>query len=264
MGVLRSEGHSAGVSASERGREIRLLSYNIRSLRDDPAAVARVILDVAADVVCIQEAPRFLRWRAKCARLARESGLYVVTGGRTAAGVLLLAALRVGVRWTRDIRLSHQPGLHHRGVALAGLEIAGRRFVVGSIHLGLDAAERVRHVDEILAIPEIAQPDGPVILAGDINEEPSGVAWQRLAARFTDAYAAAGVGSGETYSARTPRSRIDAIFLGEGLTAVECGVPEHPAIPRASDHRPVAAVLTLRDQTTAPSSGSSGGSARIR
>ena len=48
---------------------VRIMSYNIRSLRDDRAAVVRVIRDVDPDVVCIQEAPRFFRWRAKCARL---------------------------------------------------------------------------------------------------------------------------------------------------------------------------------------------------
>ncbi len=65
---------------------LRLLTYNVRSMRDDRAAVARVIRSAEPDVVCVQEAPRFLRWRSTCAALARTSGLVVVGGGRPAGG----------------------------------------------------------------------------------------------------------------------------------------------------------------------------------
>ncbi|HEY2985649.1 MAG TPA: hypothetical protein VGJ38_15950, partial [Jatrophihabitantaceae bacterium] len=61
---------------------LRLLCYNVRSLRDDEDAVARVIRGCEAHVVCVQEAPRFARWRSKNAALARRSGLVVVGGGR--------------------------------------------------------------------------------------------------------------------------------------------------------------------------------------
>ena len=54
---------------------VRVMSYNIRSLRDDSAAVVRVIRAADPDVVCVQEAPRFLFWRRKCARLARDVGM---------------------------------------------------------------------------------------------------------------------------------------------------------------------------------------------
>jgi endonuclease/exonuclease/phosphatase family metal-dependent hydrolase len=47
---------------------LRLLSYNVRSLRDDASAVARVIRAAEPDLVCIQEAPRLFRWRSPCYR----------------------------------------------------------------------------------------------------------------------------------------------------------------------------------------------------
>ncbi|MGW5694584.1 endonuclease/exonuclease/phosphatase family protein, partial [Streptomyces asiaticus] len=53
---------------------VRVLSYNIRSMRDDREALARVIRACAPDVVCVQEAPRFFRWRKAAAWLARETG----------------------------------------------------------------------------------------------------------------------------------------------------------------------------------------------
>lgn len=49
---------------------VRLLSYNIRSLRDDPAAVARVVRAIRPDVACLQEVPRLWAWRLRRRRLA--------------------------------------------------------------------------------------------------------------------------------------------------------------------------------------------------
>ncbi len=42
---------------------VRVLSYNIRSMRDDTDALAGVITACAPDLVLVQEAPRFFRWR---------------------------------------------------------------------------------------------------------------------------------------------------------------------------------------------------------
>ncbi|HTC68281.1 MAG TPA: endonuclease/exonuclease/phosphatase family protein [Acidothermaceae bacterium] len=223
--------------------ELRVLSYNVRSLRDDSQAVSTVIRACEPDVVCVQEAPRFLRWRSKCAALARESGLVVVTGGRPAGAMLLLASLRVRVVRAQDVLLSRKRGLHQRGIALATLELGGSQFCVGSIHLDLDAGERRRHVDEI--VERTSSCSAPVIVAGDINEEPDGPAWRALAQTYPDAFEVAPVGGAYTYSATHPVRRIDGIFVDSVITVDECGVPDVPGIERASDHRPVLAVLHL-------------------
>jgi endonuclease/exonuclease/phosphatase family metal-dependent hydrolase len=223
--------------------ELRVLTYNLRSLRDDAQAVSTVIRACEPDVVCVQEAPRFLRWRSKCASLARESGLVVATGGRTAAAMLLLVSLRVRVVEAHDVLLTRKRGLHQRGLALATLVVGDSQFAVGSIHLDLDAAERRRHVDEIVL--RAASSKAPVILAGDINETPDGPAWQALAKQYSDAFAKAPTWGEYTYSAVDPVRRIDGIFVDPSITVVSCGVPDVPGIERASDHRPVLAVLQL-------------------
>ena len=56
---------------------LRVATYNIRALRDDGEAVVRVVRSLEADVVCIQEAPRFLFWRRRCHRLARASAVCI-------------------------------------------------------------------------------------------------------------------------------------------------------------------------------------------
>ena len=229
---------------TEPAGTLRVLAYKVRSLRDDARAVAEVIKFCRPDVVCIQEAPRLFRWRAKCAALARESGLVVVTGGRPAGAMLLLAALRVRVETSRDLLLSKTPGLHQRGLAVAVVAVPGLRVTVAAMHLGLDAAERRRHVDEVLA--ELARFDAPVILAGDVNEEPTEPAWRVLADRCQDGFAVAPAGGGPTFPAGAPSRRIDGIFVDPRLEVLSCAVPDVAGVEGASDHRPILAVLRSR------------------
>jgi endonuclease/exonuclease/phosphatase family metal-dependent hydrolase len=222
---------------------LRVLSYNVRSLRDDGAALASVIRQAQPDLVCVQEAPRFLRWRSKCAALARTSGLVVVTGGRPAGAMLLLARLGVEVHGTRDVLLSRTPGLHQRGLAVAEVSVGGLRVAVASMHLGLRADERLRHVDEVtdaLSVYEV-----PVVVAGDVNERPGEPAWSLLTETFQDSWAAAGndPAAGLTFSAAAPYQRIDGVFADRRLRVVGCEVPDQPEVATASDHRPVLAVL---------------------
>ena len=81
-----------------RSVDLRVLSWNVRGLRDDTRTLARIVRDLDPDVMCVQEAPKYLRWRSKCAALARDCGLFYVTGGGTTGGSALLASLRVDVR----------------------------------------------------------------------------------------------------------------------------------------------------------------------
>jgi len=232
---------------------LRVLSYNVRSLRDDGDAVARVIRAAAPDVVCIQEAPRFLRWRARCAALARRSGLVVVTGGRSAAGNLLLCRVAVRVHSAEDVLLSAVPGLHRRGLALAELSLAGSRFTLAGTHLDLEPAARLRHVEEILDATARLSAAGrgsaggevsaPLVLCGDFNEPPGGPVWTALTAGLRDA--GAGADPVPTFSVRSPRRRIDGVLVDPAFVVRSYDVLDSPDVRRASDHFPVLAELEL-------------------
>lgn len=221
--------------------EFRILSYNVRSLRDDKAAVAHVVRACDPDVVCVQEAPRFLRWRAKCAALARESGLLYVTGGRTAAGVALLASLRVDVLSTHEGLLTKRPRREQRGLAAAVVRKSGTRLLVVSMHMSLDADERRVHAGEVLSL--LGQlGEEHVVLAGDLNELPGQPAWQ--------AYAEGGLrdadpSSGPTYPSGVPHKRIDGVLVSDGVEVVSQRVVDEPGVERATDHRPVLAVVRV-------------------
>jgi endonuclease/exonuclease/phosphatase family metal-dependent hydrolase len=227
---------------------IRLMSYNVRSLRDDARAVARVIRSAAPDVVCVQEAPRFFRWRSKCAELARRSGLVIVCGGRPAAANLILSTLAVDVRATRSVKFSKDPRLHHRGCAMAVLAKSGRPFAVVGTHLDLKPEPRLRHIGELRRHADGFRPsEVPLIVAGDINEQPGEPAWRALTEIGTDAFAAVGVDEAKSFSVTNPNRRIDGIFAAAPLKVLSAEVLDSPDVRVASDHRPLVVEVELAE-----------------
>ena len=240
--------------AGAGSRELRLLSYNVRSLRDDKAAVAAVIQACRPDVVAVQEAPRFLRWRSKRAALARESGMLVATADRP-GGLLILTTLAVRVRRTSFALLPKSPRLHQRAVCVADLELGGLAWRVASVHFSLDPEERQRHLPSVWAAVDAdpTEPAGALVVAGDINEGPNRPVWRAMAERLQDAFAVAGgggAGDGDTYSTVNRRKRIDGIFADPRVEVVDCRVvtdlPDAATVARASDHFPLLATLRLR------------------
>ncbi|MFC0597144.1 endonuclease/exonuclease/phosphatase family protein [Streptomyces palmae] len=230
---------------------VRVLSYNIRSMRDDTAALARVIRACAPDVLCVQEAPRFFRWRKAAARLARETGLTYTTGGATTAGPMILTSLRAHVESTEEVLLPRTPGLHQRGLALARLRFgSAARVGVLSCHLSLAADERYRQAG--LLLERLTGWDVPyAVAAGDLNDLPTGRSFGRLAGALQDGWAAKPWGGEATYHSARPNQRIDGVFATAGVEVLGCGVPiglpgvsEHD-LRAATDHLPVLAALRI-------------------
>ena len=225
---------------------LRVMSYNIRSLRDDAAAVRRVIRHAEADVVCVQEAPRFLWWRRKCVHLARDCGLAIASGGRDAAANMLLVRPPVKVDSARSVLFTHDAGLHQRGVALAAFRWAGGRVVVAGTHLDGYPEPRLRHVSELsAAIDAFADPGVLTVLAGDFNDDPASDVWEALSRLGADAFAAAGTGEGLTLNVTDPTRRVDAIFAGPGVRVRSAWIIDSQDVRVASDHRPVLADLEV-------------------
>ena len=211
---------------------MRVITWNVRSLRDDPAGVAQVLRSAAPDLVFVQEAPRLWRWRSACARLAREAGLVVVTGGRPAAGNLLLCSMRVQVVGASDRLLPKQPGLHRRGAVVADLRVDGRELSVLGTHLDLDPAVRLDSAHRLREAPG----DRVDLVGADVNEEPGGAAWLALSSGLVDV----GAGAGPTFSVAQPRRRIDGLFVTPRLRPVSVQVLDSGPV---SDHKPVLAEL---------------------
>jgi endonuclease/exonuclease/phosphatase family metal-dependent hydrolase len=218
--------------------ELRVVSYNVHTLRDDRAALVAVVRELAPDVLLLQEAPQRFRWRHRCAALAREFGMVVAAGGQPGRGNLILTTLRVRVTdtWCRWYPLT--PGRHLRGAAFARCSVAGSGFVVAGSHLATDPVERPGQAK--LLKEALAEVDEPVVVGADLNDEPDGAAWQTLADGLVDPG-----GSAVTYSCADPRRRIDAIFVDPRIEVRSYQVVDTPVARRASDHFPVVADLRL-------------------
>ncbi|CAM5378524.1 endonuclease/exonuclease/phosphatase family protein [Streptomyces aurantiogriseus] len=229
---------------------IRVLSYNIRSMRDDTAALARVITACAPDLVLVQEAPRFFRWRKKLARLAAASGQVILTGGGTAAGPAVLCSLRTTVERTEDVLLPLTPGEHRRGLATAVVRFGGARLGVVSCHLSLKRDERYEQAGMLLD-RLAAMGVEHAVAGGDINEGPDGRAFGRLTHTLEDCRVTAPWGAEHTFPSTGPNRRIDGIFVTKGVEVLGCGVPQGlPGITEsdlraATDHLPVLAALSI-------------------
>ncbi|WP_217165726.1 endonuclease/exonuclease/phosphatase family protein [Streptomyces sp. AC512_CC834] len=234
---------------------VRVLSYNIRSMRDDTDALARVITACAPDLVLLQEAPRFFRWRKKLTRLARAADLVLLSGGGTAAGPALLCSLRATVERTEDVLLPLTPGQHRRGIAGAVLRIGGARLGVLSTHLSLRPDERYEQagllLDRLAALGV-----QHAVAGGDLNERPGGRTFRRLGDGLRDCWTAAPWGGEYTFPATAPDRRIDAVFVTEGVEVLGCGVPAGlPGVAEddlraATDHLPVLTALRVPAATT--------------
>jgi endonuclease/exonuclease/phosphatase family metal-dependent hydrolase len=230
---------------------VRLLAYNLRSMRDDRTALARVIGQLRPDILCAQEAPRLLRWRRWRQRLAQGTGLAPVLLERP-VGLELYVGPRTAVLHREHHLLSRVPGRHRRGLVLGVFDVAGARLIAACVHLDLVDGPRLRHAAEIVELLDRVRRRfaAPVVVAGDVNEEPGGATWEYLCERFQDAWAVAPSGEALTYSAAEPGKRIDGVFADQRIEVVGCGVPDAPellaAYPAASDHRPVLAELRVR------------------
>ena len=212
---------------------LRVVSWNVRSLRDDSAGVAAVLRDLAPDVALVQEAPRLLFSGIANRRLARRAGLRIGAGGASAAGNLLLVASRVRLVQAQAVRLPRRPGLHRRGAVLGVVSLDGAGLAVTGTHLDLEASARLDSADRVRA----AVPDGyPLVLGADVNEEPGGPAWTALATGLVDAAA----DCGPTFPQRAPHRRIDALLVDPRLDVVDVRVPRPGPV---TDHLPLVADL---------------------
>lgn len=221
--------------------DLRVLTYNVHSQKDDQDALAAVVKDVEPDVLIVQEGPRRFRWRSKSAALARSFGMLAVSGGLPSLGNLVLTSLRVRVHEAWSIRLPHTPGQRMRGAAFAECSVGPSRFVVAGSHLSTHADERPAQAAALRAA--ISKVDHPVILGADLNESFLGDAWRIVSEGMTDAAIAAGGAERPTFSCANPRERIDALFVDPSVTVLGYDVVDTPQALRASDHFPVVAHL---------------------
>jgi endonuclease/exonuclease/phosphatase family metal-dependent hydrolase len=222
------------------GVPLRVVSYNVHSLRDDPDALTAVVRRLDPDVLIVQEAPRRWRWRTRCARLAHLFGLYYAVGGLPSLGNLILTNLRVQVLESWCLRYPLTPGRHMRGAAFARCAVPGSApFVIVGSHLSTYEGERPAQAE--LLLPALSVASDPVILGIDLNETENGALWSRFATDLVDA----GGNGPDTFPAGGPDRRIDAVFVDRRIALERFEVIDWPETVRASDHLPLVADVAV-------------------
>lgn len=216
---------------------VRVVSWNLHGLRAGVDAVATVLAGAEPDVVLLQETGG----RADLARLAAALELRTSVDPSVPLRRRVRNAVAVRKPWT--IEATHHvrfPGSwwSPRGAAVADVGLGPARLRAISAHLGLRAAERARHVRDLVA--EVDRYNGPSVLGVDLNAAPHQPPGLFLAERMHDVWEPS-IGAGLTYPAQAPRARIDYVFATGQLTVRDAEV-----VPTdASDHLPIVAELEL-------------------
>jgi endonuclease/exonuclease/phosphatase family metal-dependent hydrolase len=225
------------------GHILRVASYNLRDLKDDADAAARVVRAVNPDVLCLQEVPRHLLSAHRIASFAARCGLYWSGGHRGSGGTTMMASLRMDVTDAQHRPLKVARLQRPRGYAISHVRLPGYPAVTFvSMHLSLDAGEREAHAATVL---KSLHGEEPLVVVGDLNEGPDGQAWTAVAARLPVASA-----DTPTFPAAMPRHRLDVIFASSALPVVPSGTSDtvdlDPAdLVAATDHLPVWVDLDL-------------------
>ena len=222
------------------GSTIRVVSYNLRALKQDRAALVRVVRRLRPDVLLLQEVPRHPFSGHRIAAFAADCGLTWGAGPRFRMSTTLLTSLRL------DVLESHHGALrvsHHdepRGYAVATVALPGHAPLrAASLHMSLREQDRSAHVADVLAA--LSGEGLPLVVGGDLNETPGHDVWRGLGRTLHEV-----TPDRFTFPAARPVERIDAIFASAGLPAAPPRVElDHADLVAATDHLPVAVDLDL-------------------
>ena len=230
---------------------ISLATYNIHQCigvdgRRDPRRVLRVIRELRADVIGLQEVYSEKGHTPDLAQLdylAHGAGLTPLAGptmlrGRGHYGNGLLSAFPVMESRLLDITV---PGREPRGTIDAILRVNDHSVRVVVTHLGLRAGERRTQVQRILHMLAGSN-DLPLILLADVNEWSPFAFPLRMFRRYVGRSKAA-----PSFPSRFPVLPLDRIWVGRGVRLEGIRVHKTPLSRKASDHLPVRAQVLLEE-----------------
>lgn len=228
--------------------ELTFASYNVHKCvgvdgKRDAERIIRVLREIDADVIAIQEADRRLG--------ERVSTIPRVLLDDTPWRALPVAKRRRSLGWHGNALLVRRdmqcvaagaldlPTLEPRGAVLGELTIEGARICVLGTHLDLSG---LRRRDQIRALLDHCGNgrQHPTVIMGDFNQ------WGRLTGAMRDfALAWQIITPGPSYPARRPIAQLDRIVATPNWHYVDSGVHHSALAAQASDHLPVWATLRL-------------------
>jgi endonuclease/exonuclease/phosphatase family metal-dependent hydrolase len=250
------------------GPTITLASYNMHKAvgldgRRDPHRILRVLQEIDADIVALQEADKRIGGRGSTVphELIDSHGMYkpvhfgvrhkrVLEKARKHTDRLLrintrnigwhgnaiLVKRHIGVLACAAIDL---PTLEPRGAVMAELLVGDRPLRVVGMHLDLSGLWRRRQMRAILQAIERRPQKMPTILMGDTNE------WRTIAGCLNELEPDFHIApTGPSFHARHPVAQLDRIIVQSELNIEAAGVHMSAVARRASDHLPIWARVT--------------------
>jgi len=229
---------------------VKLASYNIRKAigtdrMRNPLRILKVLQEVDADIVALQEADRRFGVRSSVLPqvLIENHTDYVPVPldvqhdsmGWHGNAILV----RKGIAVTHH-DIIHIPCLEPRGVVTATLETRAGALTVFGMHLDLSGLWRVRQARTIAELAETARAERPTVMMGDLNEwRAQAGCFREFGRNFTI------LDPGPSFHSRRPIGRLDRIMHCPRLALEACGVHHSALAATASDHLPVWAEFTV-------------------
>lgn len=233
---------------------LTIASYNVHECvgtdgRRDPDRIARIIQDLNADIVALQEVDFSPRGETKSHQLdylAAVTGLHAVAGPTIQTvnakfGNALLTRPEIHTLQLHDVSF---PGRQPRGVIDAIIAFEAKTVRILVTHLGLHARERRYQVQLLLKILDEHQHMDCTIVLGDINEwRPQGFAIRMLNTRLGRGISA------RTFPSFYPVFALDRLWVTPRAALFEKTIPHHSLARVASDHLPIRAIIDLTNLT---------------
>ena len=208
--------------------------------RFDPRRIARVIGELDADVIALQEFGSRLPAFDMCAHLECASGATAIVmptfqkHGSNFGNVVLT---RLPVRATACHALG-VAGREPRNAIDVTLDCADRPLRVISAHLGLRAAERRQQIARLSSLLAESATQ-PTVLLGDFNEWRTPGALCEMDERFGQTLAPS------TFPAPFPIVALDRLWVSPDHALVDLRAHKTRSARIASDHLPLIAALEL-------------------
>lgn len=248
---------------------ITVASYNMHRAvgldgRRDPNRVLKVLQEIDADIVALQEADKRIGGRGSTvphelidshglyqpvhlgvrhrrplekARKHAEKLLKVDTRNIGWHGNAILVKRHIGVL---DCAALDLPTFEPRGAVMAELLIGDRPLRVVGMHLDLSGLWRRRQMRAIFEAIAARPQAMPTVLMGDTNE------WRTVAGCLKDVGPEFHIApTGPSFHARHPVAQLDRIIVHKDMSIEAAGVHMSAAARRASDHLPIWAKLSV-------------------
>jgi endonuclease/exonuclease/phosphatase family metal-dependent hydrolase len=241
---------------------LRVLTYNVHSCvgmdgRMSPSRIARVIARYGPDIVALQELD-VGRTRTggvdQAHAIARELEMDYhfhpslrVAEEQYGNAILSRYPMRLthaGELPTLPIGLIPEP----RGALWVTVDAGGQPVQIINTHFGLTRRERALQAEALMGPEWLGHPNclHPVIVCGDLNDQPFSLPCRRIRGLLCDAQLAVNNHRPlSTWLGRYPLRRIDYVFVSRQIKVQSVKVPRTELIRAASDHLPLLVDLCI-------------------